>query len=80
MSKEERLEKKKKKIERYVSEGRGDWWFYPWWQKVAYVILFPFIMVWMGFCWLVMKLGHGIYVFGDRLSGRRWDGDWLQEV
>ena len=80
MTKEERLEKKKEQVRKYIEEGRGEWWFYPWWKKIIFVIAFPFISTWLGICWCIMKLGHGIYVFGDWLSGRKWDGDWLQEL
>ena len=71
---------KKETIERYIKEGRGDWWFRPLWQKIICVILTPFIMLWFGFCWCIMKLGRGFYQLGDLLSGWKWDGDWLQEL
>lgn len=73
-------ETKLEKIQRYYDEGRGDWWFYPLWKKIIYIIGFPFVLGWFGLCWLIMKLGHGLYVLGDWMSGWRWDGDWLQEV
>ena len=69
------------KIQRYYNEGRGDWWFYPFWKKILYVIAVPFVYLWLFVCFLIMKLGRGIYQFGDLISGWRWNGgDWMEEV
>lgn len=68
------------KIQRYQNEGRGDWWFMPLWKKIIYVIGFPLVVIWLSLCYCIMKIGRGIYQFGDLLSGWRWDGDWLQEL
>lgn len=77
MKKETEIEK----LQRYQNEGRGDWWFYPLWKKILYVILFPFIMAWIWFCWCLMKLGRGIFQLGDLLCGNRWNGgNWLEDV
>jgi len=74
-------ESKYERIQRYHQEGRGDWWFYPLWKKILYCITFPFIISWMCLCWLIMKVGHYIYAFGDLLSGYRWNGgDWCEDV
>jgi hypothetical protein len=44
-------------------------------------VLFPFIFCWFGACWCIMKLGRGIYWFGNKLSGDRLDPyNWTQEV
>lgn len=72
---------KKEKIEKYYKEGRGDWWFYPLWKKIAYIVAFPFIMAWMAVCWVIMCVGKYIYMSGDALSGFRWnEGNWMEEV
>lgn len=69
------------KLKQYQSEGRGDWWFYPLWKKIVYAILFPFIILWLGICWCIMKFGRGIYMFGDMLSGWSWNHkDWTEEI
>ena len=69
------------KLEQYQREGRGDWWFYPLWKKALYIVMFPFIMGWIVLCWLIMKLGHMIFVFGDFLSGWKWnEGNWMEDV
>lgn len=81
MTKEERQEKELEKVKKYHAEGRGEWWFYPWYKKILYIIIAPFIMLWFGICWCIMKLGRGIFVFGDWLSGWRWnEGNWLEDV
>ena len=81
MTKEERNKKRFEKVQRYYDEGRGDWWFMPWWKKILYVILMPLFFIWVGFSWCVMKIGRGIYQFGDFMSGYRWNGgDWSEEV
>ena len=36
-------------------------------------VLFPFVFCWIGLCWSIMKLGRGIYWFGNKLSGDRID-------
>jgi len=69
------------KIKQYSKEERGEWWFYPLWKKILYLIVFPFIMLWCGFCWTIMKIGRIIYQFGDLLSGNKWNnGNWLEEI
>lgn len=74
-------EKQLEKIKKYQLEGRGDWWFYPLWKKILYVVLMPFIMVWVGICWLLMKFGRGIYMLGDFLTGNGWNGgNWTEDV
>ena len=68
-------------VKRYVEEGRGEWWFYPLWKKILYVILFPFIMLWLGICWCVMKIGRGLFQLGDLMSGFSWnEGNWMEDV
>ena len=68
-------------VKRYVEEGRGVWWFYPLWKKILYVILFPFVMLWLGVCWCVMKIGRGLFQLGDLMSGFRWNGgNWMEDV
>jgi len=54
---------------------------YPWWKKIMWYALFPFIITWIFLSWCVMKIGRGMYQFGDFMSGYRWnDGDWSEEV
>lgn len=68
-------------VKRYVEEGRGEWWFYPLWKKILCVILFPFVMLWLGVCWCVMKIGRGLFQLGDLMSGFRWnEGNWMEDV
>lgn len=68
-------------VKRYVEEGRGVWWFYPLWKKILYVILFPFVMLWLGVCWCVMKIGRGLFQLGDLMSCFRWNGgNWMEDV
>lgn len=74
-------ETKIEKLKRYQSEGRGDWWFYPLWKKILYVITFPFIMLWLGLCWCIMKVGRGLFILGDWMSFWMWnDGNWMENV
>ena len=68
------------RIKRYDKERRGSWWFMPLLKKIICIIIFPFVIGWLGLCWCIMKIGRGIYQFGDLLSGWKWDGDWLQEL
>jgi len=50
-------------------------------KKVIYYTLLPFVVAWLSICWCIMKAGHGIYVFGDWMSGWRWDGhNWTEDV
>ena len=47
----------------------------------VYYTLFPFVYAWFGLCWLIMKMGRGIYWFGNMLSGFRLDQyNWTQEI
>ena len=53
----------------------------PFLKKVIFYTALPFFYLWYGFCWCVMKLGHGLYVAGDWLSGWYWDGhNWTEEL
>lgn len=50
-------------------------------RKVIFCVLFPIVFIWLGSCWLIMKLGHGLYVTGDWLSGHRLDEyNWTEEL
>lgn len=50
-------------------------------KKILKAILTPFIVLWLGISWCIMKVGRGIYVFGDLISGWRWNGgDWMEDV
>ena len=74
-------ETKEERIKRYMAEGRGDWWYWSWWKQILYVILFPLIMSWMAITWCIMKLGRGIFMLGDLISGQRWNGgNWSEDV
>lgn len=74
-------ETKIERLARYQEEGRGHWWFYPWWKKILYCLLMPILCLWFFFCWCLMKLGRGIFVLGDLLSGFEWNsGNWLEDV
>lgn len=42
-------------------------------KKTIKAILFPFVYCWFGLCWLIMKIGSGIYRLGNKLSGDRID-------
>lgn len=51
------------------------------WKRIIKKVLFPFIFCWFGVCWCIMKLGRGIYWFGNKLSGDRIDPyNWTEEV
>ena len=51
------------------------------WKRIIKQVLFPFIFCWFGACWCIMKLGRGIYWFGNKLSGDRFDPyNWTEEV
>lgn len=53
----------------------------PWWKKILWYVLSPFIMTWIFLSWCVMKIGRGVYQFGDFMSGYRWNGgDWSEDV
>lgn len=68
-------------VKKYDKERRGDWWFMPLWKKILYVIIFPFVLIWLSITWCIMKLGRGIYQLGDLLSGFRWNHkNWLEDV
>lgn len=74
-------ETKQERTQRYMDEGRGDWWFYPLWKKILYILIFPFIILWVSICLCIMKVGRGLYQLGDLLSGWRWNqGDWSEDV
>ena len=50
-------------------------------RKIIYYAIFPIICLWLGLCWCIMKLGRGIYWFGNKLSGDRLDPyNWTQEI
>lgn len=50
-------------------------------RKIIYYVIFPIICLWLGLCWCIMKLGRGIYWFGNKLSGDRLDPyNWTQEI
>ena len=50
-------------------------------RKIIYYALSSIVYVWIGFCWCIMKLGRGIYWFGNKLSGDRLDPyNWTQEI
>ena len=50
-------------------------------RKIIYYVIFPIIFLWLGLCWCIMKLGKGIYWFGNKLSGDRLDSyNWTQEI
>jgi hypothetical protein len=69
------------KLERYQREGRGDWWFYPLWKQILYIIIFPFVMLWYGLTWVIMIIGRGLFQLGDLMSGKRWNGgNWMEDV
>ena len=74
-------ETKIERLARYQEEGRGHWWFYPWWVRILYCFVMPILCLWFFFCWVLMKFGRGIYMFGDLLSGFEWNsGNWLENV
>lgn len=74
-------ETKINKIKRYDKEGRGDWWFMPLWKKILYVVLIPLFFLWVGLAWCIMKIGRGLYQFGDFITGYRWNqGNWMEDV
>lgn len=50
-------------------------------KRIIYYTAFPFVYIWFFLCWLIMKLGRGIYWFGNMLSGFRFDPyNWTQEI
>ena len=50
-------------------------------RKLVIGILFPFVITWFAICWCIMKLGHGLYVMGDWMSGYRLDGyTWSEKI
>lgn len=50
-------------------------------KKVLIYLLSPFVAFWLLLCWLIMKAGKGLYLFGDWMSGYRWDGyEWTEEL
>ena len=53
----------------------------PFYKKAIFYIALPFYCLWLGFCWCIMKLGHGLYIGGDWLSGWSLDGhNWTEEL
>ena len=50
-------------------------------KRIVKKVLFSFVFCWFGLSWCIMKLGRGIYWFGNKLSGDRFDPyNWSQEV
>lgn len=50
-------------------------------KKTLTLILIPFILLWLITCWCIMKVGRGIYWFGNMLSGFRLDPyQWSNEI
>ena len=53
----------------------------PWWKKILWYVLAPFVVSWFALAWCVMKVGRGIYMAGDWMSGWGWNhGDWSEDV
>ena len=51
------------------------------WKRIVEKVLFSLVFSWLGLCWCIMKLGRGIYWFGNKLSGDRLDTyNWTQEI
>lgn len=49
--------------------------------KIIVYTLIPIIYIWGTICWSIMKLGRGIYWFGNMLTGFRLDPwKWTGEV
>ena len=49
--------------------------------KIIVYTLIPILYVWLVICWIIMKLGRGIYWFGNMLTGFRLDPwKWSGEV
>lgn len=44
-------------------------------------LLTPLVMLYLLFCWCIMKSGRGIYWFGNMLSGFKLDPyNWTEEI
>lgn len=53
----------------------------PLWKRIIKKVLFPIIFCYIGICWCIMKLGRGIYWFGNMLSAFRLDPyNWTEEI
>lgn len=49
--------------------------------KIIIYTITPIIYIWGIICWSIMKLGRGIYWFGNMLTGFRFDPwKWTGEV
>ena len=45
------------------------------------MVLYPFFVCWLTSCGLIMKLGHGLYLLGDWMSGWHLDGSkWREKL
>ena len=50
-------------------------------RRIIVRILYPFLYAWLFICWCIMKIGRGIYWFGNMLSGFKLDPwRWTQEI
>lgn len=50
-------------------------------SKIIIYTLIPIIYIWLVICWSIMKLGRGIYWFGNMLTWFRLDPwKWSGEV
>ncbi len=50
-------------------------------RYIVYYMLLPFVYIWFFLCWLIMKLGRGVYWFGNMLSGFRIDPyNWTGKI
>ena len=44
----------------------------PLWKKILCVMIFPFFVLWFGFCRTLMQIGKGFLWLGNFLSGNAW--------
>lgn len=50
-------------------------------QSAVAELSIPFIYIWLFACVCIMKIGRGVYWFGNMLSGFKLDPyNWMQEI
>ena len=56
-----------------ISDIWNQWYqMIPLWKKILCAMIFPFFVLWFGFCRILMQIGKGFLWLGNFLSGNAW--------
>ena len=56
-----------------ISDIWNQWYqMIPLWKKILCVMIFPFFVLWFGFCRILMQIGKCFLWLGNALSGNAW--------